>query len=144
MHLDTVSRWACSTLCLLLSLASTSPACPFCGPVETPLSYSMERSSDIAIGDSVTDAVANVQGQQHQSFSLLSRIIPTPSGRKVVAIESAIPLVKATVETTFSGTALLFDLPVTGWTAHAADEMFLGYALQIPPLTQKILTIKPP
>lgn len=142
MHLDTVSRRACSTLCLLLSLASTSPACPFCGPVETPLSYSIERSSDIAIGDSVTDAVANIQGQQHQSFSLLSRIIPTPSGRKVVAIESAIPLVKATVETTFSGTALLFDLPVTGWTAHAADEMFLGYALQIPPLTQKIFNDK--
>ncbi|MDA7991397.1 MAG: hypothetical protein MPJ25_00005, partial [Pirellulales bacterium] len=87
MHLDTVSRRACLTLCLLSSLASTSPACPFCGPVETPLSYSIERSSDIAIGDSVTDAVANVQGQQHQSFSLLSRIIPTPSGRKVVAIE---------------------------------------------------------
>ena len=44
--------------CLLSSLASTSPACPFCGPVGTPL-HSIERSSDIAIGDSVTDAVAN-------------------------------------------------------------------------------------
>ena len=137
MHLDALLRSACSILYLVLSLASTSLACPFCGPVETPLSYSIKRSTDIAIGDSVTDAVANRQGQRHQSFSLLSRIIPTPSGRKVVAIEPAIPLVQAAVETTFSGTALLFDLPVTGWTAHAADEMFLGYALKIPPLTQK-------
>ena len=139
---DTVFRSVCSTLFLLSTLTSTSSACPFCGPVETPLSYGIARSSDVAIGESLTEAVANRQGQRRQSFSLLSRILPTSSGRKAISIEPAVPPVEAAVETTFSGTALLFNLPAVGWKAIAADEMFIGYTLQIPPLKKQIFKDK--
>jgi len=121
---------------LFSSLASIGSACPFCGPVETPLSYRIARSSDLAIGESLSEAIANKQGQRRQSFSLLSTIVPTSSGRKVISIEPTAQLVEAAVETTFSGTALLFNLPVVGWTALAADEMLLGYVLQTPPFEQ--------
>jgi hypothetical protein len=133
---DTVFHSICSTLFLLSTLTSTTSACPFCGPVETPLSYGVARSSDLAIGESLTEAVANRQGQRRQPFSLLSRILPSSLGRKVISIEPAVPPVEAAVETTFSGTALLLNLPAVGWTARAADEMFIGYTLQIPPLKQ--------
>ncbi len=139
---DTVLRSVSSTLFLLSTLTSISSACPFCGPVETPLSYSIARSSDVAIGESLSEAVANRQGQRRQFFSLLSRIVPTSSGKKIISVESAMPPVEAAVETTFSGTALLFNLPAVGWTAIAADEMFIGYTLQIPPLKQRIFKDK--
>ena len=139
---DTVFHSICSTLFLLSTLTSTTSACPFCGPVETPLSYGVARSSDLAIGESLTEAVANRQGQRRQPFSLLSRILPSSLGRKVISIEPAVPPVEAAVETTFSGTALLLNLPAVGWTARAADEMFIGYTLQIPPLKQQIFKDK--
>ncbi len=139
---DTVSYRVCSTLFLLSTLTSTSSACPFCGPVETPLSYGIARSNDLAIGESLTEAVANKQGQRRQLFSLLSRILPSSLERKVISIEPAEPPVEAAVETTFSGTALLLNLPAVGWTARAADEMFIGYTLEIPPLKQQIFQEK--
>lgn len=139
---NTVFHSVCFTLFLLSTLTSTSLACPFCGPVETPLSYGIARSSDLAIGESLTEAVANKQGQRLQPFSLLSRILPSSLERKVISIEPAEPPVEAAVETTFSGTALLLNLPAIGWTARAADEMFIGYTLQIPPLKQKIFQDK--
>ena len=139
---DSVLRSTYLTLFLLTSLTSISSACPFCGPVETPLSYSIARSSDLAIGESLTEAVANRQGQRRQSFSLLSRIRLTSSGKKTLSIEPPVPTVEAAVETSFSGTALLFNLPAVGWTARAADEMLLGYVLQAPLFKQKIFKKK--
>ena len=139
---DSVLRSTSSTLFLLTSLTSISSACPFCGPVETPISYSIARSSDLAIGESLTEAVANRQGQRRQSFSLLSRILLTSSGKQTLSIEPPVPPVEAAVETSFSGTALLFNLPAVGWTARTADEMFLGYVLQTPLFKQAIFNKK--
>ena len=139
---DSVLRSTSSTLLLLTSLTSISSACPFCGPVETPISYSIARSSDLAIGESLTEAVANRQGQRRQSFSLLSRILLTSSGKQTLSIEPPVPPVEAAVETSFSGTALLFNLPAVGWTARAADEMLLGYVLQTHLFKQKIFKKK--
>ena len=73
---DTVFHSVCATLFLLSTLTSTSSACPFCGPVETPLSYGIARSSDLAIGESLTEAVANRQGQRRQPFHFFREYSP--------------------------------------------------------------------
>ena len=137
-----VLRSTYSTLFLLTSLTSISSACPFCGPVETPLSYSIARSSDLAIGESLTEAIANRQGQRRQSFSLLSRIRLTSSGKQTLSIEPPVPPVEAAVETSLSGNALLFNIPAVGWTERTADEMLIRYVLQAPLYKQKIFKEK--
>ena len=139
---ESALRSACLTIFLFSSLTSICSACPFCGPVETPLSCRIAQSNDLAIGESLTEAIANNQGQRRQAFSLLSRIVPTSSGRKTISVEPTTQPVEADVQTSFSGTALLFNLPAVGWTALAADEMLLGYILQAPPFEQHDLKNK--
>ena len=132
----------CITSCFiffLFFLCSTIFACPFCGPVETPISHHIMRSNEAAVGESMTQAQANVQGQRRQSFSLLSEIILMPTGRTLMTLDSSID-VKAAVEDSFSGTALLFNLPVAGWTAIPADEMLIGYVVQAPPVESNFLS----
>ncbi len=123
----------------LLFISSTILACPFCGPVETPISYSIMRSNEAAVGESMTLAQADVQGERHQSFSLLSKIVLTSTGRTLMPLDSSVD-VKASVETLFSGTALLFNLPAAGWAAIPADEMLIGYVLQAPPVKRNFLS----
>ena len=123
----------------LFFISSTIFACPFCGPVKTPISHSIMRSSEAAVGESMMQAQADVQGQRHQSFLLLSKIIPTSTGRTLMPLDSSVD-VKASVETSFSGTALLFDLPAAGWAAIPADEMLIGYVLQAPPVKRNFLS----
>jgi len=124
--------------CFIFFLSSKIFACPFCGPVETPISYTILRSSEAAVGESITRPQADTQGQRRQSFSLLSKIILTSTGRSLMPLDSSVDI-EAAVETSFSGTALLFNLPATGWTAIQADEMLIGYVLQAPPAKQNFL-----
>ena len=124
--------------CSIFFLSSEIFACPFCGPVETPISYTIMRSSEAAVGESITRPQADIQGQRRQSFSLLSKIILTSTGRALMPLDSSVDI-EATVETSFSGTALLFNLPATGWTAIQADEMLISYVLQAPPAKQNFL-----
>ncbi len=125
-------------LFFLFFISSTIFACPFCGPVKTPISHSIMRSSEAAVGESMTQAQADVQGQRHQSFSLLSKIILTSTGRTLIPLNSSVNI-KASVETLFSGTALLFNLPAAGWSAIPADEMLIGYVLQAPPIKRNFV-----
>ena len=56
--------------CFIFFLSSKIFACPFCGPVETPISYTILQSSEAAVGESITRPQADTQGQRrHFHFS---------------------------------------------------------------------------
>jgi len=115
--------------------ATIADACPFCGVVGQSLAQRRDAAAVVAVGEATDAAVTDAAGLQAQTF----RIDQVLRGRAAAAQPGA--AVQARVTAPLTGTAMLFaaadDAPSAPlrWSAIAADETLLGYAVAAPGVT---------
>jgi len=102
-------------------------ACPFCGVVGDSLAMRRDAADIAAVGEARGEAAAGPDGFLAQPFRIDQVLRGTmPAGTTAAT---------ARVDGPVSGTALLFGSASpggVGWSAFAADETLLGYAVAAP------------
>lgn len=128
---------------LIVAVAATTlvpaiaAACPFCGAVGQSLVQRRDAAAVVAIGEATGAAAADAAGLPAQAFRIDQVLRGTAAGPGGV--------VTARVTANVAGTALLFGVADDAgdgtraaapqplrWSALAADEAFLGYAVAAP------------
>lgn len=123
-------------LVVVVLMAASARACPFCGVVATPLAERRDRAVVAAVGEPAGEARAS-GGTTTQDFTILS-VIRRSAGAPAAGttVEDVVEdVVEAVVPGPIAGTALLFAEPAAGkprWSAIAADEPLIGHVAAAP------------